>query len=83
MNIKPGEITDILKREIKDYEREIDIAETGTTSLTIAVEAIARTRNGEAETKVAQGIFKFVLLDDEDKPRPVRMAAQAALSAND
>ena len=60
-----------------------DLAETGNTSLTIAVEAIARTRNGEAETKVAQGIFKFVLLDDEDKPRPVRMAAQAALSAND
>ena len=30
MNIKPGEITDILKREIKEYEREIDIAETGT-----------------------------------------------------
>jgi len=30
MKIKPAEITDILKREIKDYEREIDIAETGT-----------------------------------------------------
>jgi len=30
MNIKPGEITDILKREIKEYEREIDMAETGT-----------------------------------------------------
>ena len=30
MKIKPGEITDILKREIKDYDREIDIAETGT-----------------------------------------------------
>jgi F-type H+-transporting ATPase subunit alpha len=30
MNIKPGEITDILKREIKEYAREIDIAETGT-----------------------------------------------------
>jgi F-type H+/Na+-transporting ATPase subunit alpha len=30
MDIKPAEITDILKREIKDYEREIDIAETGT-----------------------------------------------------
>jgi F-type H+-transporting ATPase subunit alpha len=30
MDIKPGEITDILKREIKDYEREIDVAETGT-----------------------------------------------------
>jgi F-type H+-transporting ATPase subunit alpha len=30
MDIKPGEITDILKREIKEYEREIDVAETGT-----------------------------------------------------
>jgi F-type H+-transporting ATPase subunit alpha len=30
MDIKPGEITDILKREIKNYDREIDVAETGT-----------------------------------------------------
>ncbi len=30
MNIKPGEITDILRREIRDYDREIDVAETGT-----------------------------------------------------
>jgi F-type H+-transporting ATPase subunit alpha len=30
MDIKPGEITDILKREIKEYEREVDVAETGT-----------------------------------------------------
>ncbi|MDP6977288.1 MAG: F0F1 ATP synthase subunit alpha [Myxococcota bacterium] len=30
MNIKPGEITDILKREIREYDREIDVAETGT-----------------------------------------------------
>jgi F-type H+-transporting ATPase subunit alpha len=30
MDIKPGEITDILKREIKEYAREIDVAETGT-----------------------------------------------------
>ena len=30
MDIKPGEITDILKREIKDYGRQIDVAETGT-----------------------------------------------------
>jgi F-type H+-transporting ATPase subunit alpha len=33
MDIKPGEITDILKREIKEYEREIDVAETGTVLL--------------------------------------------------
>jgi F-type H+-transporting ATPase subunit alpha len=30
MNIKPAEITDILKREIKEYAREVDVAETGT-----------------------------------------------------
>jgi F-type H+-transporting ATPase subunit alpha len=30
MDIKPGEITDILKREIREYTREIDVAETGT-----------------------------------------------------
>jgi F-type H+-transporting ATPase subunit alpha len=30
MDIKPGEITDILKREIKQYAREVDVAETGT-----------------------------------------------------
>ena len=60
-----------------------EVTETGTTSLTIAVEAVARTRNGAAETMVAQGTFKFVLLDDDDTPRPVRMAGQAALSAND
>ena len=30
MDLRPGEITDILKREIKDYGRQIDVAETGT-----------------------------------------------------
>ncbi len=30
MDIKPAEITDILKREIKEYDREIDVAETGS-----------------------------------------------------
>jgi F-type H+-transporting ATPase subunit alpha len=30
MDIKPGEITDILKREIREYDRQIDVAETGT-----------------------------------------------------
>jgi len=30
MDLRPGEITDILKREIREYGRDIDIAETGT-----------------------------------------------------
>ena len=55
-----------------------EIAATGTTSLTIAVEAIARERNGEATTRVAQGTFKFVLLGEDDRPRAVAEAAARA-----
>ena len=51
-----------------------EIAVTGNTSLTIAAEAIARARNGEAETKVAQGTFKFVFMDEDDRPRAVGQA---------
>ena len=40
MNIKPGEITDILRREIREYDREIDVAETG--SVLTAGDGIAR-----------------------------------------
>ena len=50
-----------------------EIAETGTTSLTISAEAIARERNGEATTLVAKGSFKFVLLDETDRPRAVAL----------
>ena len=48
-----------------------EIVATGTNSLTISAEAIARERNGTAETRVAQGTFKFVLLDDNNRPRAV------------
>ena len=48
-----------------------DVTARGNTSLTIAAEAFGRERNGEATTKVAAGTFKFVLLDDHDRPRPV------------
>lgn len=54
-----------------------EIAATGTTSLTITAEAIARERNGEATTLVAKGSFKFVLLDENDRPRAIGAAALA------
>ncbi|MBU0669465.1 MAG: acyl-CoA thioesterase [Alphaproteobacteria bacterium] len=56
-----------------------EIAAVGQTSMTVEAEAIARERNGAATTRVAEGTFKFVLLDDEDRPRPVRLSAEAAL----
>ena len=46
-----------------------DVTATGTTSLTIAAEAIARTRNGEVTTLVAKGTFKFVLIGEDNRPR--------------
>ena len=48
-----------------------EVAATGTTSLTIAAEGVARERNGEATITVSRGTFKFVLLDDNDRPRAV------------
>ena len=47
------------------------IAKQGRTSLTIAVEAVARERDGESETGVASGVFSSVALDDHNKPRPI------------
>lgn len=48
-----------------------EVIATGNTSLTILAEGVGRTRNGEAETKVSKGTFKFVLLDENDRPRLV------------
>jgi len=48
-----------------------EIIATGKTSLTILTQGIARERGGEQTTKVSQGTFKFVMLDENDKPRPV------------
>ena len=48
-----------------------DVVKTGNTSLTILAEGVARERNGEGRTKVSEGTFKFVLLDENDKPRAV------------
>jgi acyl-CoA thioesterase YciA len=46
-----------------------DCVATGTTSLTIAAEAAARERNGEATITVAKGTFKFVLIGEDGRPR--------------
>ncbi|WP_108790678.1 hotdog domain-containing protein [Erythrobacter sp. Alg231-14] len=47
------------------------VTATGTTSLTILAEGVGRERNGEQTTNVSRGTFKFVLLNDNDRPRPV------------
>ena len=44
----------------------------GTTSIDICVELIVRSKVDLTEHKVTQGIFKFVAVDDEGKPVPVK-----------
>ena len=41
----------------------------GRTSMTIAVEAVARERDGTSEIKVGSGRFTFVALGADDRPR--------------
>ena len=48
-----------------------DLERQGRTSMTIAAEAVARERHGDAETKVASGRFTFVALGENDTPREV------------
>ena len=43
----------------------------GRTSLRLKAEAIARQRDGDGETLVAQGEFIFVALDAAGKPREI------------
>ena len=48
-----------------------ELKDQGTSSMTIAVEAVARHRSSDEEFPVATGTFKFVALDDNGKPRPI------------
>lgn len=48
-----------------------EIERQGRSSMAIAVEAIARVRDGERLFPVADGNFTFVALDENDRPRPI------------
>ncbi|NQV83909.1 MAG: acyl-CoA thioester hydrolase YciA [Rhodospirillales bacterium] len=49
-----------------------DIQKTGRTSITIGIEAWVLRRNESGDRlKVTEGVFTFVALDKEGKPRPV------------
>jgi acyl-CoA thioesterase YciA len=47
----------------------VELMKQGRTSLRLKAEAVARERNGETETLVAEGEFTFVALDEAGKPR--------------
>jgi len=43
----------------------------GRTSMGIRVEVIATRERGQQEVKVTEGLFTFVALDENHKPRPL------------
>jgi acyl-CoA thioesterase YciA len=49
----------------------VELLKQGRTSLRLHAEAIARARDGEVETLVAEGEFTFVALDADGKPRAI------------
>ena len=48
-----------------------ELKRQGRTSMTLAVRAVARERDGEEEFEVATGDFTFVALDVNDRPRAI------------
>jgi acyl-CoA thioesterase YciA len=53
------------------------IERTGRTSMGIRIEVVAARDRGTRQVKVTEGLFTFVALDDEARPRPLP-AAEAA-----
>ena len=49
----------------------VALVKQGRTSLRLKAEAVARQRDGETETLVAEGEFTFVALDEAGVPRPI------------
>lgn len=47
------------------------VQRTGRTSITVLIEAWRRPHHGGPQTKVTQGVFTYVAIDGDRKPRPV------------
>lgn len=48
-----------------------EVERVGRTSMAIRIEVIATRDRGASAIKVTEGLFTFVALDDEHRPRPV------------
>ncbi len=66
-------IAPILIHDIISVHAEIE--RIGRTSISIRIAVIASRDRGESEVKVTEGLFTFVALDENHRPRPVRRSA--------
>ncbi len=51
------------------------IERVGRTSMTVRIEVIATRDRGATDIKVTEGLFTFVALDEQHRPRPVDVQA--------
>ena len=63
-------ITPILLHDlISVYAR---VERIGRTSIAIRIEVVATRERGQTEVEVTEGLFTFVAIDENHRPRPVR-----------
>ena len=62
-------IAPILLRDIVSVYAHLE--RRGRTSMGIRIEVIATRDRGETEVKVTEGLFTFVALDEDHRPRPL------------
>ena len=48
-----------------------EIEKVGRTSMTIRIDVVAERDRGEEQVKVTNGLFTFVAIDEQARPRPV------------
>jgi len=53
-----------------------DVERVGRTSMGVRIEVVAHRNLGATEVKVTEGLFTFVALDADNRPRPVDPAQQ-------
>jgi acyl-CoA thioesterase YciA len=63
----------LLQDLISVYAR---VERIGRTSIAIRIDVIATRDRGRRDVKVTEGLFTFVALDGDNRPRPIRAAAQ-------
>ena len=62
-------ITPIHQRDVISVFAEVE--RVGRTSMAIRIEVIATRDRGATDIKVTEGLFTFVALDEQHRPRPV------------
>ncbi|CAA9495374.1 MAG: cytosolic long-chain acyl-CoA thioester hydrolase family protein [uncultured Sphingomonas sp.] len=58
-----------------------DVEKLGRTSMVIRIEVIAHRDRGQQQIKVTEGLFTFVALDENNRPRPVEAPQPLAADA--